>query len=200
MKNCKPIFKDTEKEEKIIFLTGVEYFTSISCIPVSPGTVRQVRGGRWWSRPCTDRSPPSARGYTGSSRSPSPGRQARRTLSIKNTTKISILYCALSLLTKSCVKNKLLIFTVTYMNYYCKEELNVYCISTFYSCVGNFREVFHILRLLIWKWLVKNAMIFMHFKLYRKYQLSMTIFVYFLCTCINLLLLILTYYYGPWAW
>lgn len=145
LKNCKPIFKDTEKEEKIIFLTGVEYFTSISCIPVSPGTVRQVRGGRWWSRPCTDRSPPSARGYTGSSKSRSPGRQARRTLSIKNTTKISILYCALSLLTKSlqsaslsftcwtvkkvdcktlpskdvntCVKNKLLIFTVTYMNY-----------------------------------------------------------------------------------
>lgn len=101
LKNCKPIFKDTEKEEKIIFFTGVGHFTSISCIPVSPGTVRQVRGGRWWSRPCIDRSLPSARGYTGSSKSRSPGRQARRTLSIKNTTKISILYCALSLLTKS---------------------------------------------------------------------------------------------------
>lgn len=100
-KNCKPIFKDTEKEEKIIFFTGVGHFTSISCIPVSPGTVRRVREGRWWSRPCIDRSPPSARGYTGSSRSPSPGRQARRTLSVKNTAQISTLYCALSLLTKS---------------------------------------------------------------------------------------------------
>lgn len=101
LKNCKPIFKDTEKEEKIIFFTGVGHFTSISCIPVSPGTVRRVREGRWWSRPCIDRSPPSARGYTGSSRSPSPGRQARRTLSVKNTAQISTLYCALSLLTKS---------------------------------------------------------------------------------------------------
>lgn len=101
LKNCKLIFKDTEKEEKIIFFTGVGHFTSISCVPASPGTVRQVRGGRWWSRPCTDRSPPSAHGYTGSSRSPSPGRQARRTLSIKNTAQISTLYCALSLLTKS---------------------------------------------------------------------------------------------------
>lgn len=101
LKNCKPIFKDTEKEGNIFFFTGVHHFTSISCVPVSPGTVRQVRGGRWWSHPCTDRSPPSARGYTGSSRSPSPGRQARRTLSVKNTAQFSTLYCALSLLTKS---------------------------------------------------------------------------------------------------
>lgn len=93
--------KIQKKKKKLFFFTGVGHFTSISCIPVSPGTVRQVRGGRWWSRPCTDRSPPSARGYTESSRSPSPGRQARRTLSVKNTAQISTLYCALSLLTKS---------------------------------------------------------------------------------------------------
>lgn len=40
LKNCKLIFKDIEKEEKIIFLIGVEYFILISCIFVSLGIVR----------------------------------------------------------------------------------------------------------------------------------------------------------------
>lgn len=40
LKNCKLIFKDIEKEEKIIFFIGVGYFILISCIFVSLGIVR----------------------------------------------------------------------------------------------------------------------------------------------------------------